>query len=423
MCCRLKERERREREKERERERERGGGGGGGGCGGERAAQAPYDGKAYCHAMSSTGRYDCGGNLFWHNIIAPASPGVPIRRSSVEKLQAYFFATPDKRFPLPITISCPSKLITVYDPEAHKGGLRRVSPEEVVHAYIFAVAFAIQRGAPEEELLRWRTVALTATFSFKELVSEDTIWFEAIALREAMVTAHTAMGRTALQRCFEIIALKTRYEAGGGGKLASAAVQNLYVERARLSDESEPVSAAAVDAALTIHRRALSIPAVLDCIKEMEGAGIPPLNSIFKLQVIVQKARSEDNIVWCFQAIRDKLKSDAIDKDCLTMTALGGGGKTGSGRVAFVDLLVAKRALKCHMLGEWLNKMLPSSNAMRLRKVFDSHESYRKHICGYGDSAERDLTWAAAWPPSALQLLQLVEARSACLHNGIMCVL
>lgn len=72
-----------------------------------------------------------------------------------------------------------------FDPMAHKGSLLRVSPEEPIHAWLLAVSRDIDSQVDQSVLDQWLHSALTVTFHFEVLQSEDEKYFRAANLREA----------------------------------------------------------------------------------------------------------------------------------------------------------------------------------------------------------------------------------------------
>lgn len=102
--------------------------------------------------MSTAKAYDASCNLFWLNLQWSPCPSVPINRSAVDMLRRVYFTKPS-RFPTPIVVAVPAGGMTALEFHSTKGNLRRVSPEEIEHAFLLAVADAVIRGDSEEELL------------------------------------------------------------------------------------------------------------------------------------------------------------------------------------------------------------------------------------------------------------------------------
>ena len=118
-----------------------------------RVGQAVFDADNFAAAMRTAKAYDASCNLFWLNLMWSPCPGVPINRSAVDMLRRVYFSKP-ARFPLPVVVAVAGGGMTADEFNKAKGNLRRVSPDEIEHAFLLAVADAVIRGDPEEELLR-----------------------------------------------------------------------------------------------------------------------------------------------------------------------------------------------------------------------------------------------------------------------------
>lgn len=98
-------------------------------------------------AMSTAGTYDASCTLFWLNLKWSAAPKVPVSRSSVDRLKERLFSNGPQRFDKVTVVAVSEDLVL------NRGNLRRVSPEEPEHAFLFALSEAISRGASHEVLL------------------------------------------------------------------------------------------------------------------------------------------------------------------------------------------------------------------------------------------------------------------------------
>ena len=132
----------------------------------------------YLAAIGKVGVHKCGANIFWQDWLMSASPGVPVSRRAVNEYINYYFATP-ARMPHDIVIAVAG---TSTNPLHTQGALPRVSPDEPVYAWLLAVARDIDAGLPMEA---WVHSALTVTFTFRTLVTDDDKYFAAANLREA----------------------------------------------------------------------------------------------------------------------------------------------------------------------------------------------------------------------------------------------
>ena len=167
---------------------------------GESGCQAPFERTAFGTTLKARGTYTCGGNMFWTKWGFTATPGIPIRESSIDHLVDHYFAKPcAMRQPIVITIRDPN-----FNPLDHRGALHAISPEEIRCAMLFAIARDVGRNAPEEDLKEWRCHVLSVTMQFLLHATHEDMYFAACQLRENLSVDHEYMSRTAPQRIYEI---------------------------------------------------------------------------------------------------------------------------------------------------------------------------------------------------------------------------
>ena len=86
----------------------------------------------------------------------------------------------------------------------HKGGLMRVSPEEIAAAFLLAIARDITRKETKEVLNRWYKLVRSTTCNFVLLPSEmDRYWYS-LERRENCEHEFTAVHRSCFQRIYEV---------------------------------------------------------------------------------------------------------------------------------------------------------------------------------------------------------------------------
>ena len=85
-----------------------------------------------------------------------------------------------------------------------KGGLMRVSPEEISAAFLLAIARGINRKEPKEVLNRWCKFVRSTTCTIVLLPSEmDRYWYS-LERRENADHEFTAVHRSCFQRIYEV---------------------------------------------------------------------------------------------------------------------------------------------------------------------------------------------------------------------------
>lgn len=367
-----------------------------------RAAQAPFDIDLYNVAVRSEGLYEAGCNFFWQNSLFTTTPSVPVNEIAVRKLMEQHFPSGPARFPWALVVGVPSD---DYNPLEHKGSLQKASPEEMGHAFILAIARDIEQGVDAGVLSQWKKRALSVTFVFDaSLNTDDALYFKSVSLREALLSDFRAMSRTAYQRVLEVTGFKKKYEQIHG-KVSASQLAQLYTQHAQMSPYSEKLTASFIDCASTIANRCLSLSRVRLALADAEAkwGHDNPLNSVYKINTIIGKAKDEQHIVWAVVGLLDVFRSGApID---ITQSALQG----GHGR-SLVDLFNLKYDLLQHLLNNWLDSVqLEPTVKDTLRRYLQHHDAYRAHVQAFPGEADCDMSWKLGWPKSGELALQLIE--------------
>lgn len=109
--------------------------------------------------MQANGQYQAASNLAWLNPHYSTLAGIPYNKDAVLRMASHTFAKPG-RFPFPLVVACKGE---GFNPLDFKGALRTATPEEVLHAFYFAVARDVRAGANEGLLEQWRDVMVPAS--------------------------------------------------------------------------------------------------------------------------------------------------------------------------------------------------------------------------------------------------------------------
>eukprot|EP00969_Alexandrium_andersonii_P099434 4387434-Alexandrium_andersonii.AAC.1 len=117
----------------------------------------------------------------------------------------------------------------------------------------------------------WASAIRMSSAAIKAADSVEALRNLATCLRENAADDNAALGRTGYQRICDLILVKQQEEQGRSRKLTPAALAKVYNERVKVaSSAAEPVNQSLADTAVTVHERALSIPAAQACVREME---------------------------------------------------------------------------------------------------------------------------------------------------------
>ena len=118
-------------------------------------------------------------------------------------------------------------------------------------------------------------------------------------------------------------------------------------------------------------------------IMKMEQYGVKnPLGSIYKLNKVVGKAGSQENITWAVELMYDLWMSGSLKDDQMALRHLEGKIKGSNGK-GTVDLLILKKDLQSYILDHWMDKCAWSAaQKATIRDVCRSIVKFRES-CGY----------------------------------------
>ncbi len=368
---------------------------------GHGGTEAAFDPALYTTAMqSAAAEYRAAGSMWWVKVMKGAGfDKVPVNPAAVNHLKNHYFARPTS-FPEPIVIGIGSD----DDPMALKGKLERLSPEELEHALILRIAERVEAHAPPDELLEWRRVTLTVTLVFKGIDNlPDRLW-HSVYIRERLITNYNTMARSAYQRIFEIIEVKSMYE-NLSGPLNNERLAKMYNDNAGMASASE-ITTTFIEMAISVHRNCFSLPAAKKIIADAEELWMKqsPFNSVTKLYTICSRAKgSSANMVWILESMSDCVKAKYVSPCELSLRSL----QAAAGR-SVIDLFLLKLKLKDHMLSSWLDQINISAEVkVRIRESLVSHNKFRQYF-GFPEEPGVDLSWQAGWRVSETMTARLI---------------
>ncbi len=242
-------------------------------------------------------------------------------------------------------------------------------------AFVSAVASAVTAGADPARLAKWRYHMTTAPCLFVLVPPTDSIGWRAQQLRED-VSQKASLARTPVQRIFDVV---NRREAQGM-RISAEAMVKLYSDNLRLSERAEPITKSWVETAFNVWDRALSKPTIQAVVLAEEAHHDKSIfNATQKMQAIISKARTPQDIEWCFLMLHDMHRAGHISSSDTSLRALQGQLKTDSGK-GILDLLLTKRRLLAHMLDETIAKSaLRDCEKTTIREVLSGPHQYRKY--------------------------------------------
>ena len=124
-------------------------------------------------------------------------------------LNQYYFSEPAA---MPKVIEIAVGTSEISDLGKLKAKMKRISPEEIVYAFLEAISDAIRNGSSEDVLKEWCTCSLTCSFHWRVVDSDDQKFYYAQRAREHLIIDHVTMRRTPVQWVFWVNGFKVMME-------------------------------------------------------------------------------------------------------------------------------------------------------------------------------------------------------------------
>ena len=151
------------------------------------------------------------------------------------------------------------------------------------------------------------------------------------------------MSFTTLQMIFDVLHTKKKMELGNSA-LTAEQVAGAY-KQVDFAVGAEAVSDAFVDTCCTLGDRALCIDQVRDILLNADAQEHNIFNGWTKLQTIVGKAGSEENIKWAFCAPNDMWRTNKFPDRKLPLRSVLGTKELCMGGKGLVELVIFKKEL------------------------------------------------------------------------------
>ena len=270
--------------------------------------------QEHCSQVLAGGnKYICGINLFWQNWTWFANPRTPVNPGQVKEIQRFSLdpMKPPSELSFTTVIALDNYHTDVCD---LKGALSRLSPPEPAIAFLYSVRDAIQNNADNATLLKWRTLALTATAQFEVVLPGEALYWRSQNIRQEFIETGDVSQLSVRQWIYDVVGFKESKEKDMQKKLSSLAVARMYDEKMRYAKSSERVKDAFVDSAMTVHKRMLSIPAANDVLQWAEENMMEtnPFKSIYALQAIIDRAQTPERISWAVRGLLDHWRMEPV---------------------------------------------------------------------------------------------------------------
>ena len=203
---------------------------------------------------------------------------------------------------------------------------------------------------------------------------------------------------------------KERTEQATGVALSPAAVALEYSKQASQADCQETISESAVDMAISLYRRALSLPAVMRVVRmsEEKYGSNTVFDSICKMQAMLQKASTPKFVEWVFCSVWDLFDNGELSGG-VSVRILQGDRYTKS----LPEVLIAKLGFNDWLLKKFLPHVeIPIEERSAIDDVScKGHDHFRSKCgCSFGSGVTADTTWRAGWTKASDKIMELFEA-------------
>lgn len=137
-----------------------------------------------------------------------------------------------------------------------------------------------------------------------------------------------------------------------------------------------------------------------------------PFDAVTKLQAIIARAKSPDNITWCFEALYDLYKTGALPSG-MSLRYLQGNQPGNQGK-GFVEEVLYKRDVRDFLLDTWMRAkgggVFTKEDESLIRAACVSFPAHRQR-CGSidPDGPVVDMSWRASLSEVGRKFLETLE--------------
>lgn len=365
--------------------------------------------------MERENRYVAGGNIFWVSMVRSMSPNMPMSLKRVRDLQENFYSSPAP-FKGMIHVHLEGADDAVGDIPVKGGNLLCLSPEELPHAFLLAVADAVTSGQSEEVLEQWKKYAKSVCLHFEKGGSPQDLYWTAFNLRESLVSTNNTVQRTAMQRAVEVFELRAALTKEGGTHTLDMLAM-AYSVRGRLATASESMDTSFIQMCLNVYEKALRVPQIVEVLQALEESyGLQScLNSISKIARVLEKCDGDMRVV-VFQALHDGIQTRQINNGNVTRDFLIGSSKKDN-RIPFVQLVHFKWKCRSYLLNTSMpREMFDTEDIREIGEATKDYPTFRQKVQAVVDGEEANTQWMGRLRQSATLALRIIQEQTRASH-------
>ena len=164
----------------------------------------------------TTVQYTCGINLMWVDLLVSCTPDVPMSKRRVTEFGSGL--KPGVRLDPHLVVA------VTFDRAAHmpRGGLLRISPNEITDALLFKIVERLEAKASATELAEWERVLRSVPCTFVIRPSMEKLFAESNTLRNRLANQARVVTFSARQAIYNIVSFKAAKERSSPGLTCGA---------------------------------------------------------------------------------------------------------------------------------------------------------------------------------------------------------
>ncbi len=257
--------------------------------------QAPFCEGEFYASITKHGVYKCAQSLFRHNLLFTAMPSVPYRAKAIKTLKEHYYSNGPNKYPGELVVAVGTGVL----PRIDIDNVKRISPEEADFAFVEAIYDAVVQD-DAAALAKWRLHLLSVSYTYQLIDNEDDVTWAAQQFRQDLTQEFTSLHHTTYQKMMSVVYLVKKRERVAG-KTTVPEVVALYRQKLRLaSSNADAFSDGFIDTSVTFYDRVLRDPDLAQLMQTCDELDNNPFDAWTKIQTIIGKASTPENISWCF---------------------------------------------------------------------------------------------------------------------------
>ena len=261
-------------------------------------------------------------------------------------------------------------------------------PPEPIYALIYSVEDATNTQQSDRILSMWKHVLLTSSAAIEAVPPGEARYWRAQNLRQELIEIGDLSKLTVREQISDVAGFKSDKERELGRNLSSQLVAQMWQDNVKFARCTEKVSTSFVDSAITVGNRVLKVAGAKAVLEYCDDKNLEIITSVYVLQAIVDRAKTEERIVWALEGLVDHYRMGHINKGDFVVSKLRGP------KTSYVEVLNSKLEVKNHMLYTWLPRSRMHADSIKLIQAkCGSFDVARQNLTNFPDHAPFDSSW------------------------------